>query len=279
MQQVKEKNAMNTPSQGFFESDNDYRERIAREADERTIESNTGDEPKQGFFESDDDYRERISEEADESVIEAVTDDAPKQGFFENDDHYRDRISLEADESTIEDSTGDAPSQGFFESDDHYRDRVSVEADESIIEKATGDAPSQGFFESDDSYRERVAEEADEHRASSDDSGGGCFLTTACTVSAGLPDDCKELTVLRQFRDGFIANLPDGLALIEKYYAIAPGIVARINAAPTKAGILADILADVRNAVGLIEAGQNNAALNLYRSMTERVSAIVDAPN
>ena len=268
---------MNTPSQGIFESDSAYRERIAREADERTIESNTGDEPKQGFFESEDDYRERISEEADESVIEAITDDAPKQGFFENDDHYRDRISLEADESTIEDATGDAPKQGFFENDDDYRERVSEEADESIIEKATGDAPSQGFFESDDSYRERIAEEATEYRASSDDSSsGGCFLTTACVEAAGLPDDCRELTVLRQFRDGFIAKLPDGPSLIEEYYAIAPGIVARINTAPTKAEILAGILADVRNAVGLIETGQNNAAFNLYRSMTQRISAAVD---
>ena len=34
------------PSQGIFESDSAYRERIAREADERTIENNTGDEPK-----------------------------------------------------------------------------------------------------------------------------------------------------------------------------------------------------------------------------------------
>jgi hypothetical protein len=268
---------MSTPNQGFFESNDDYRERISREADERTIENNTGDAPKQGFFEGDGNYRGRISEEADESIIEEVTDDAPKQGFFEGDNNYRDRISLEADESTIEDATGDAPKQGFFENNDDYRERVSVEADESIIEKATGDAPSQGFFESDDSYQERISEEANEHRASDDSSsGGGCFLTTACVEAAGLPDDCKELTVLRQFRDGFIAKLPNGPALIQDYYAIAPGIVARINSAPTKTAILAGILEDVRNAVGLIEKGQNDAAYNLYRSMTQRVSATVD---
>jgi hypothetical protein len=267
---------MNTPSQGFFESDADYRARISREADERTIEDNTGDAPKQGFFEKDDDYCARIEEEADESVIEDVTDDAPKQGFFEGDDDYRDRMSIEADESTIEDATGDTPKQGFFESDDDYRERVSEEADESIIEKASGDAPSQGFFESDDSYRERISEEADEYRASSDDSSSsGCFLTTACAEAAGLPDDCKELTVLRQFRDGFIAKLPDGPALIQHYYTVAPGIVARINTTPTKAEIFAGILADVRKAIELIEKGEGNAALNLYRSMTERVSAAV----
>ena len=104
-------------------------------------------------------------------------------------------------------------------------------------------------------------------------------MTAACVEAAGLPDDCKELTVLRRFRDGFIAKLPDGPSLIQNYYAIAPGLVARINNAPTKAAILAGIMEDVRSAVSLIEKGQNDAAFNLYRSMTQRVSATDDAKN
>ena len=83
--------------------------------------------------------------------------------------------------------------------------------------------------------------------------------------------------MLRQFRDEFIANLPDGPDLIHQYYAIAPGIITRINTTSRRVKILAGILADVRDAVGLIEAGQNNAALIFYRSMTQRVSAAVEA--
>ena len=117
------------------------------------------------------------------------------------------------------------------------------------------------------------------HDSTSSQKSGGCFLTTACVEAAGLPDNCKELTVLRQFRDEFIAKLPDGPALIRDYYTMAPGIIARINTAPSKADILAGILVDVRKAVGLIEKGKNGAALNLYRRMTERVSANVDTSN
>ena len=30
-------------------------------------------------------------------------------------------------------------------------------------------------------------------------SSGGCYLTSACVESKNLPDNCHELTVLRQF--------------------------------------------------------------------------------
>ena len=59
-----------SPKQGWFESDEDYRSRVAREADERTIEDSTGSAPLPGWFESDDSYRERIAREANEHRIE-----------------------------------------------------------------------------------------------------------------------------------------------------------------------------------------------------------------
>ncbi len=58
---------------------------------------------------------------------------------------------------------------------------------------------------------------------------GLCFITTAVCQSRGLPDDCAELTAFRTFRDGYLRTCPDGAALIDEYYNIAPGIVACID--------------------------------------------------
>lgn len=272
---------MNTPKQGFFESDDDYRDRVASEADERTIEHTTGEAPHQGFFESDNDYDDRISLEADEGTIEDTTGDAPHQGFFESDPDYRDRASLEAAEDTVEDLTGDAPHQGFFESDDDYRERVFLEADEATIENASGEAPHQGFFESDDDYRERISLEADEHRASSDDnSSGGCFITTACVEFAGLPDNCRELTLLRQFRNTYMMALPNGPSLIAEYYSTAPAIVAAIAASQRKSAALRSAWAAVQKAVGAIEKGDYPAALTIYSLMFRRLKrAFLEGPH
>ena len=45
----------------------------------------------------------------------------------------------------------------------------------------------------------------------------------------GKPDDCAELTAFRAFRDGYLKAQPDGAALIEEYYRIAPTIVMCID--------------------------------------------------
>ncbi len=56
-----------------------------------------------------------------------------------------------------------------------------------------------------------------------------CFITTAVCEELGKPDDCAELTAFRAFRDGYLMSCPDGPALVEEYYDIAPGIVTCIN--------------------------------------------------
>lgn len=56
-----------------------------------------------------------------------------------------------------------------------------------------------------------------------------CFITTAVCEAEGKPDDCAELTAFRAFRDGYLMDCPDGPALVERYYDIAPGIVTCID--------------------------------------------------
>jgi hypothetical protein len=111
------------------------------------------------------------------------------------------------------------------------------------------------------------------HSSTSEQKSGGCFLTTACVEAAGLPDACHELTVLRRFRDTYVARLPEGGSMISEYNAVAPLLVARIESAACRARILRGILADVRRAVVLIEAGEHAAALTLYRAMLARLRA------
>lgn len=61
---------------------------------------------------------------------------------------------------------------------------------------------------------------------------GFCFITTAVCLEEGRSDDCAELTAFRAFRDGWLQTCPDGPALVEEYYRIAPWIVLEIEKKP-----------------------------------------------
>ena len=109
--------------------------------------------------------------------------------------------------------------------------------------------------------------------SSSSGSGGNCFLTTACTAARGLPDDCAELTALRAFRDGYLRRQPEGPALIEEYYRIAPAIVAGVEASSDRGRVLEDIYAVVTRCVRAIGAGREQEALDAYRAMVRDLGA------
>ena len=70
---------------------------------------------------------------------------------------------------------------------------------------------------------------------------GLCFITTALCRQEGKPDDCAELTAFRAFRDGYLRSCPDGQALIEEYYDIAPGIVLHLDQSCDKDVLYADL--------------------------------------
>lgn len=102
----------------------------------------------------------------------------------------------------------------------------------------------------------------------------GCYLTSACTRSRGLPDDCYELQRLRWFRDNFLANQPGGEADIQEYYRIAPQIVAAIDRAeqPDKRwnAIYEELIAPC---VRLIDTHQLTACFDLYKQYTRKLQA------
>ena len=103
-----------------------------------------------------------------------------------------------------------------------------------------------------------------------------CFLTTACVKYKGLPDDCKELTLLRKFRDEYMKKTEEGCALVEQYYEIAPGIVDKIDARNDKAEIYENIYKNILVCVENIENEKYEETFKLYSQMVRELNSLVN---
>lgn len=107
-------------------------------------------------------------------------------------------------------------------------------------------------------------------KSSKNISNSGCYLTTACTVSRGLPDNCDELQTLRAFRDSYLATLPDGQAEIDHYYRLAPQIVDAIDRQPDREEIWNQVYQElIHPCVQMIHVQENEMAYRLYKSYTQ----------
>ena len=100
------------------------------------------------------------------------------------------------------------------------------------------------------------------------DGGGGCFLTTAVTERRGEPDDGPTLTLLREFRDGYMTRTPERRALVEEYYEIAPKLVAAI---PADHAEWEWIALEVDFAADAIGDGAEDEAFEVYVHMVRRL--------
>ncbi len=104
-----------------------------------------------------------------------------------------------------------------------------------------------------------------------DDGGGGggddddCFLTTAVVERRGEADNGPTLTKLRNFRDTYMANMPD---IIEEYYIVAPKIVASI---PKEHNDWDWIGKQVDLSVSHIDKGDLDSAFQTYKGMVEKL--------
>ncbi|WP_164994817.1 hypothetical protein [Candidatus Kuenenia stuttgartiensis] len=92
--------------------------------------------------------------------------------------------------------------------------------------------------------------------------GGLCVLATACLKFKGLPDNCKELEVLRRFRDEYLAKTPEGQQLINGYYRIVNRLVREIEECRTD--LYEKIYKDIKEAVQYIEAREYDKAVKKY---------------
>lgn len=103
-----------------------------------------------------------------------------------------------------------------------------------------------------------------------DSDESGCYLTTACVVSKGLPDDCEELQVLRWFRDTYVTIQPNGKQLLREYYVLAPRIVEVVNRLKNSGEVYNDMYNTIKLAVEAIQKGNYSKAYALYCSMAEQ---------
>jgi hypothetical protein len=104
----------------------------------------------------------------------------------------------------------------------------------------------------------------------------GCYLTTACTVSKDLADDCYELTTLRRFRDNFMLKTIDGQKSIKSYYHKAPNLVNRINSCKNSKEIY-DYIYDnlVTKSIDLIEKNKLEEAFNHYKNFVVNLDKVM----
>ena len=98
-------------------------------------------------------------------------------------------------------------------------------------------------------------------------SSGGSLLTSACVEYLGKPDDCEELTALRNFRDTYMQSTEEGKKLVDEYYVIAPKIVEKINASDKKELYYRYISQVIDKCVCLIKHNELEKTLNEYKSM------------
>lgn len=96
-----------------------------------------------------------------------------------------------------------------------------------------------------------------------------CFLTTACMRAKNAPDDCEELTLMRAYRDGYLASRKDGRSEIETYYRIAPSVVKGINAREDAQEIWEKVYAEmILPCVECIRREDNEGAFTRYKAYT-----------
>lgn len=99
-----------------------------------------------------------------------------------------------------------------------------------------------------------------------------CYITTAVCETFGKPDDCYELELLRDYRDHYLQNRPDGEELIRRYYDVAPTIVKRINANPGRERIYRELWEDyLQPCIAMIEREDNESCCQLYVKMVEEL--------
>ena len=99
---------------------------------------------------------------------------------------------------------------------------------------------------------------------------GGCYVTTAICEEYGKPDDCYELTALREFRDCWLKQQPDGHKLIAQYYATAPAIVSLIDEQKDRTEIYHHLNEDyLSKCISYIEDDENEKCKDTYLAMMD----------
>lgn len=138
----------------------------------------------------------------------------------------------------------------------HYKTTIS---EENKKVEGRGTTPEEA---------QRIASEKWKYKIDVEDTDG-CYITTACIETKGLPDNCLELTVLREFRDKYIKKLPNGKEIIDEYYKTTPKIVEKINKTPNSKEIYSKLYDKILDSVNMIKSGKFHEAFKHYYSIVD----------
>lgn len=101
-----------------------------------------------------------------------------------------------------------------------------------------------------------------------------CYITTAVCLSLQKGDDCEELRLLRNYRDTYLANAPDGMQVIREYYDVAPTIVKHIDHKAASEQIYQDIYDGyLKQCIHLIQEGKMEECRKVYATMVYDLKA------
>jgi hypothetical protein len=104
----------------------------------------------------------------------------------------------------------------------HLNYNISIPLADAILEKWRQNFPDFAF------HKARY-----EELQSGFERKGLCYITTAVCETMDKPDNCYELTTMRNFRDTYMQQTKERQALVEEYYRTAPAIVTFINIQPS----------------------------------------------
>ncbi len=97
-----------------------------------------------------------------------------------------------------------------------------------------------------------------------------CYITTAVCRTQQRGDNCYELNLLRDYRDGYLAERENGEELIRRYYDVAPTIVRHIDERENSGEIYQQIWDSyLEPCIHMIEKGKNEDCLVLYTRMVD----------
>lgn len=101
-----------------------------------------------------------------------------------------------------------------------------------------------------------------------------CYITTAVCESLGKGTDCYELALLKEYRDKYLEPTPDGMALVEEYYNIAPTIVKRMEKEADREYLYKDLYQNyLKPCIEMIELKEYEACRAKYADMVLMLKA------
>lgn len=99
-----------------------------------------------------------------------------------------------------------------------------------------------------------------------------CYITTAVCRGLQKTEDCRELDLLKNYRDEYLLKQEDGEAVIKEYYDIAPTIIKRIEKEGAPEAEYQYLWEHyLKFCVSLIEAGKTEECREVYEEMVEEL--------